>query len=175
MQEKNSYGRRRRRSVNRDIPSGTGGEENEVVMAKIRIMDAFGFREKAGDNDALQRLLEEGLSSSDLSSSGSSTSSLSKEDVLDVSSHQLNGQCLNIASVTIACVVFLFIQIIMIVIWAFCWSRKVRKPFHSDKGSTGFVPFTGVYQTDSIGTSAPSVSSSNTMRFSPVFMPCRRD
>ncbi|XP_074604175.1 uncharacterized protein LOC141857583 [Brevipalpus obovatus] len=186
MQEKNSYGRRRRSvgtlSSSAASPSSSdsmsnAGEENEVVMAKIRITDAFGFREKStNDNDALQRLLEEGLSSS---ASGSSPSShFPREDLFDMSSshHQFNtGQCLNMASVTIACVVFLFIQIVMIVIWALCWSRKSRKPIHGEKAS--FVPFTGVYQGDasSMATSPPSVASGNTMRFSPIFMPCRRD
>lgn len=157
LQQKDSYGkRRRRRSIAKEEPVV---DDNELVMTQaIRITDSFGFKDKNRVSDPLQRLFDEEFASS-------SSSSFPASDPLEPTLRQYN-QCLNMTSMTIACVVFLLIQIVMIIVWAFCWSRKTRQQLHSDKASFIQYPFSGVMKGETAASS---------LRFTPTFAPCRRD
>lgn len=148
VEEKLSYGRRRR--------SAKLVDDNELVMTQaIRITDSFGFKKNNNKDDLLNELL--------LDSNDKDLITKMKEDIGDLpimsSNNKQFDDCLNVTSMTIACVVFLFIQSVMIFLWAFCWFK--RSKISDDKASFIQYPFTDKHQT-------------STLNFNPTFLPRQR-
>lgn len=141
VEEKLSYGRRRRRSTKPD--------DNELVMTQaIRITDSFGF--KKGTKDDLL---------SDLLAVEDTLITKPKEIEDPVSANKQYDECLNVTSMTIACAIFLLIQLAMIFLWAFCWFR--RSKISDDRASFIQYPF-----------SEKSITSN--LSFNPTFLPRQR-
>lgn len=143
VEEKVSYGRRRRSAES---------DDNELVMTQaIKITDSFGFKQGSKDEPL-----------SDLLAAEDVLITKYKDNDFPSSSSVLSNKyekCLNVTSMTIAGVLFLLIQLVMIFCWAFCWLK--RSKLSDDKASFIQQPF-----------SCKSVSS--TLSFNPTLLPRKR-
>lgn len=146
VEEKMSYGRRRRSAENVD--------DNELVMTQaIKITDAFGFKKGSKEEPLSDLLSEEDVLITKYKDN-------SNDDFLSSSviSNKYD-KCLNVTSMTIAGILFLLIQLVMIFCWAFCWLK--RSKLSDDKASFIPPPF-----------SCKNVSS--TLNFNPTLLPRQR-
>ncbi|RWS28961.1 uncharacterized protein B4U80_05755 [Leptotrombidium deliense] len=95
-----SFGKRRRRSVQKE-----NFDDEVVVVQSIKIVDSFGFEGKEKLN------AEENVT------------------LFSDSNKKLNAftsPCINVAGLTVACVIFLLIQLILVFIWAIQWHKRNR-------------------------------------------------
>lgn len=122
IQEMNSYGRRRRREAGQESTIGSHNNNNittshkkeaeeEVVVTSIKIKDAF-FK---NDKDKIPNSPD---------NNGYNYYKVSEEIDYQMLS---NATCINMTGLTIACVVFLLVQMILMLLWVLCWYRKSRQ------------------------------------------------
>ncbi|RWS26851.1 hypothetical protein B4U80_10087 [Leptotrombidium deliense] len=111
-QETNSFGkRRRRRNAKKE-----GFEEEVVVLQSIKILDSFGFQGKEKDNKVEAK---------------DDYFVLNEENNKTVNSRVT--PCINVAGLTIFCVIFLLIQLTLVFVWAIQWNRKNKSLLKNDK------------------------------------------
>ncbi|XP_015791416.1 uncharacterized protein LOC107368149 [Tetranychus urticae] len=126
VQERDSYGRRRRRRRS----AGKTEEEKDLLMTQsIKITDVFELDGKQRPGDKNRNSLGK-LDESDGSSPNDYFLYTSKDGTESVR-NIFTGSCINMAGFTIACGLFLVAQLIMLVVWACCWQRKINSTYNS--------------------------------------------
>lgn len=137
--EQNSYGRRRRRSIansfytpeangassstpqkptNHHNSGASSNEEELVLVQSIKILDTF-------EQERLAKQRKGAARSNDLDSNDLSTAFVSEESQLARLQLPAGATgCLNLAGLSVAFVLFLFLQVILLLCWAVCWMRR---------------------------------------------------
>lgn len=139
VQERDSYGKRRRRR--RSAIGGKTDEEKDLLMTQsIKITDVFELegKRKPGNNKNRNVL---GPLGGDMGSEGSNPTDYfiynsRGEDGSEPVRNVFTGSCINMAGFTIACGLFLVAQLIMLIVWACCWQRKMNSVYNSSSSSS---------------------------------------